>query len=55
MCVDAGVMEQEQAFLKEAVRTLRIEGNRIEFRDDQGALQVTASREGGSQGCSELN
>jgi heat shock protein HslJ len=50
MCVDAGVMEQEQTFLKalEAVRTMRIEGSRIEFRDDQGALQVTASREGGS-------
>ena len=50
MCADAGVMEQEQAFLKalEAVRTMRIEGSRIEFRDDQGALQVTASREGGS-------
>jgi heat shock protein HslJ len=47
MCADAGVMEQEQAFLKalDAVRTLRMEGSRIEFRDDQGALQVTASRE----------
>ena len=50
MCADAGVMEQEQAFLKalEAVRTMRVEGSRIEFRDDQGALQVTAAREGGS-------
>ncbi len=50
MCADAGVMEQEQAFLKAlaAVRTLRIEGSRIEFRDDQGALQVTATREGSS-------
>jgi heat shock protein HslJ len=50
MCPDAGVMEQEQAFLKalEAVRTLRVEGSRLEFRDDQGALQVTATREGKS-------
>ena len=50
MCPDAGVMEQEQTFLKalEAVRTMRVEGSRIEFRDDQGALQVTAAREGGS-------
>jgi heat shock protein HslJ len=50
MCPDAGVMEQEQTFLKalEAVRTMRVEGSRIEFRDDQGALQVTAARKGGS-------
>ena len=50
MCADPGVMEQEQAFLKalEAVRTMRVEGSRIELRDDQGALQVTAAREGGS-------
>jgi heat shock protein HslJ len=49
MCPGADVMEQEQAFLKalEAVRTMRVEGNRLEFRDDQGALQVTATREGG--------
>ncbi len=48
MCPGAGVMEQEQAFLKalEAVRTLRVEGSRLEFRDDQGALQVTAARDG---------
>lgn len=50
MCPDAGVMEQEQTFLKalEAVRSMRVEGNRLEFRDDQGALQVTAARAGGS-------
>jgi heat shock protein HslJ len=50
MCPGAGVMEQEQAFLKalEAVRTMRVEGSRIEFRDDQEALQITATREGGS-------
>jgi len=50
MCPGAGVMEQEQAFLQalEAVRTLRVEGSRLEFRDDQGALQVTAAREGSS-------
>jgi len=49
MCPGAGVMEQEQSFLKalEAVTTMRLEGNRLEFRDDKGALQVTATREGG--------
>lgn len=49
MCPGADVMEQEQSFLKAlaAVRTLRVEGSRLEFRDEQGALQVTATREGG--------
>jgi heat shock protein HslJ len=48
MCPGAGVMEQEQSFLKalEGVRTMRVEGNRLELRDDKGALQVTATREG---------
>lgn len=47
MCPGAGVMEQEQSFLKalEAVTTMRVEGDRLEFRDDRGALQVGASRE----------
>jgi len=48
MCPGAGVMEQEQSFLKalEAVKKMRVEGSRVEFRDDKGALQVTATREG---------
>ena len=50
MCPGAGVMEQEQQFLKalEAVTTMRVEGDRLEFRDSAGALQVTAQREGGA-------
>jgi heat shock protein HslJ len=44
-------MEQEQQFLKalEAVTTVRVEGDRLEFRDNAGALQVTAKREGDAQ------
>jgi heat shock protein HslJ len=51
MCPGAGVMEQEQQFLKalEAVTTMRVEGDRLEFRDGTGALQVTAKREGASR------
>jgi heat shock protein HslJ len=47
MCPDEGVMAQEQQFLKalEAVTTARLEGNRVEFRDAAGAMQVTATRE----------
>lgn len=46
MCAGDGVMEQEQAFLRalEAATTARIEGNRLELRDDKGALQVGAAR-----------
>lgn len=46
MCAGEGVMEQEQAFLRalEAATTVRIEGNRLELRDDKGALQVGAAR-----------
>jgi heat shock protein HslJ len=49
MCPGAGVMEQEQQFLKalEAVTTMRLEGDRLELRDAAGALQVTATRDGG--------
>jgi heat shock protein HslJ len=45
MCVDAGVMEQEQALLKAlgASTTVRIEGGRLELRDAGGALQISAS------------
>lgn len=48
MCAGEGVMEQEQAFLRalEAATTVRIEGNRLELRDDKGALQVGAARAG---------
>lgn len=47
MCPGEGVMAQEQQFLKalEAATTLRLEGNRVEFRDAAGAMQVTATRE----------
>jgi heat shock protein HslJ len=47
MCPGEGVMAQEQQFLKalEAATTLRLEGNRVEFRDAGGAMQVTATRE----------
>lgn len=48
MCAGAGMMEQEHAFLRalEAATTVRIEGNRMELRDDKGALQVGATRAG---------
>ena len=47
MCPGDGVMAQEQQFLKalEAATTVRLEGNRVEFRDAAGAMQVTATRE----------
>jgi heat shock protein HslJ len=47
MCPGEDVMAQEQQFLKalEAVTTLRVEGNRVEFRDAGGAMQVTAVRQ----------
>jgi heat shock protein HslJ len=47
MCPGEGVMAQEQQFLKalEAATTLRLEGNRVEFRDPAGAMQVTATRQ----------
>ncbi|HQR57599.1 MAG TPA: META domain-containing protein [Burkholderiaceae bacterium] len=50
MCPDSGVMEQEQAFLKalEAVTTMRMEGNRVELRDAQGAMQVVAAKSSGA-------
>lgn len=46
LCPAPGVMDQEAAFLKalEAATTLRIDGNRLELRDDAGALQVGAAR-----------
>lgn len=50
LCPETGVMEQEQAFLKalEAVSTMRMESNRIELRDAQGALQVVATKSSGA-------
>ena len=43
-----GVMAQEAAFLAalERAATLRVEGNRLELRATDGALQVTATRAG---------
>ena len=45
LCDDA-VMAQETAFLQALERATqrRIEGDRLELRDDQGAMQVTARR-----------
>jgi heat shock protein HslJ len=50
LCPEAGLMEQEQAFLKalEAVATTRMEGNRVELRDAQGAMQVVATKSSGA-------
>ena len=45
MCVNPGVMEQEQAFLKalSASTTGHIDGKKLELRDAGGALQISAS------------
>ncbi|MEJ6004602.1 META domain-containing protein [Paucibacter sp. AS339] len=42
MCMDAGVAEQERAFLQalESVATLRIEGTRLELRRADGGLAI---------------
>jgi len=50
MCAGEGLMEQEQLFLKalEAVATMRMEGNRLEMRNTQGALMLTATQASGS-------
>jgi heat shock protein HslJ len=50
-CPEPGVMAQEQAFLRAlaAVRTLRIEGDVLELRDDGGALQVSARVDAGGR------
>jgi len=47
MCADAGVMEQEQAFLKalESAAIARIEGHRLELRRADGALAASFVRE----------
>jgi heat shock protein HslJ len=48
MCAAAGVMEQEQQFLKalETVATAQFEGDRLELRTTTGALAMTLTREG---------
>jgi heat shock protein HslJ len=45
MCVNPGVMDQEQAFLKalSASTTGHIDGKKLELRDAAGTLQITAS------------
>jgi heat shock protein HslJ len=45
MCVNPGVMDQEQAFLKAlaASTTGHIDGKKLELRDAAGTLQITAS------------
>jgi heat shock protein HslJ len=49
MCADEGVMAQEQQYLKalESVAAVRFEGNRLELRRADGALALSAQREGG--------
>jgi heat shock protein HslJ len=49
MCAGEGLMEQEQMFLKalESVATMRVEGNRLEMRNAQGALLVSATQASG--------
>lgn len=49
MCAAAGVMEQEQQFLKalETVATARLEGDRLELRTAADALAMTLTREPG--------
>ncbi|MEM6673615.1 MAG: META domain-containing protein [Planctomycetota bacterium] len=47
MCAEPeGVMEQETLCLRalEAARVLRVEGNRLELRNETGALQIGANR-----------
>lgn len=46
MCATPGVMEQEQALLQALPRvaTMRMEGDRLELRAADGALQVSARR-----------
>jgi heat shock protein HslJ len=50
MCTAAGVMEQEQFFLKalESVATMRVEGDELELRTKDGALAVDFRRIPGS-------
>jgi len=50
MCVTAGVMEQEHAFLKalESVATARMEGNQLELRTADGALALSLERHPGT-------
>jgi len=45
MCVNPGVMDQEQAFLKalSASTTGHIDGKKLELRDAAGALQIAAT------------
>jgi len=49
MCAEAGVMEQEQAFLKalESAATARMEGNELELRTADGALALSLVRNPG--------
>jgi heat shock protein HslJ len=46
ICPDEGVMEQEQAFLNAmaSVATMRIEGDRLEFRTADDALALMLRR-----------
>ncbi len=46
-CADPDVDEQEQAFLRalESVATLRFEGNRLELRQEDGALAMVLERQ----------
>jgi heat shock protein HslJ len=50
MCIEAGVMEQEAAFLKalESVATSRVEADQLELRRADGALAATFTRDAGA-------
>jgi len=50
MCAEAGVMEQEAAFLKalETVTTARVEADRLELRTADGALAATFTLDAGA-------
>jgi heat shock protein HslJ len=50
MCVGPGVMEQEQQYLRalQGVASARVEGDRLELRDADGALAVAFHRSGAS-------
>jgi heat shock protein HslJ len=50
----AGIMEQEAAYIAALGRSTRlaIDGDRLDLRDDDGALQVTFSAAGGAPGAS---
>lgn len=49
MCVGDDLMAQEHGFLQalESVATMRVEGDRLDMRNGQGSLMISATRAGG--------